>query len=168
MDVLTPKRKHECRFHWYANYSNRWCVQRVSSNESKVHILNEVGGRNSLLAVFWALCPAWCSIMGLIFLWGEVFQWRGFFSLELTWVLTPFPQNSFRWEYKLRSSLCIHAFHLKDLKRSWHSCPRQMNASNKNTQHAPSTKTECDYLYGWIKKRSHKQKSHPKWWTPEM
>ena len=29
-----------------------------------------------------------------------------------------------------------------------------------------STKMECDYLYGWIKKRS--QKSHPKWWTPEI
>ena len=27
----------------------------------------------------------------------------------------------------------------------------------------PSTKTECDYLYGSIKKRSHTQKSHPKW-----
>ena len=26
----------------------------------------------------------------------------------------------------------------------------------------PSTKTECDYLNGWIKKRSHTQKSHPK------
>ena len=32
----------------------------------------------------------------------------------------------------------------------------------KHTQHAPSTKTECDYLSGWIKKRSHTQKSHPK------
>ena len=29
-------------------------------------------------------------------------------------------------------------------------------------------KTECDYLYGWIKKRPHTQKSHPKWWTPEI
>ena len=38
-----------------------------------------------------------------------------------------------------------------------------MNAGNKkHTQHAPSTKTECDYLNGWIKKRSHTQKSHPK------
>ena len=27
---------------------------------------------------------------------------------------------------------------------------------------ALSTKTECDYLNGWIKKRSHTQKSHPK------
>ena len=35
----------------------------------------------------------------------------------------------------------------------------------KHTQHAPSTKTECDYLNGWIKKKkqlSHTQKSHPK------
>ena len=38
-----------------------------------------------------------------------------------------------------------------------------MNAGNKkHTQHAPSTKTECDYLNGWIKKRSHTQKSHQK------
>ena len=31
-----------------------------------------------------------------------------------------------------------------------------------------STKTECDQLYGWIKKWSHTKKSHPKWWTPEV
>ena len=38
-----------------------------------------------------------------------------------------------------------------------------MNAGNKNTPstHHP-TKTEYDYLNGWIKKRSHTQKSHPK------
>ena len=30
----------------------------------------------------------------------------------------------------------------------------------KHTQHVPSMKTECDYLYGWNKKRSHTQKSH--------
>ena len=39
------------------------------------------------------------------------------------------------------------------LKRSWHLCPRRVNAGNKkHTQHAPSTKTVCDYLYGWAKK----------------
>ena len=33
----------------------------------------------------------------------------------------------------------------------------------KHTLHETSTKTECDYLNGWIKKkRSHTQKSHPK------
>ena len=36
----------------------------------------------------------------------------------------------------------------------------------KHTQHAPSTKTECDYFNGWIKKRSHAQKSHQKVVTP--
>ena len=37
---------------------------------------------------------------------------------------------------------------------------RPVNAGNKNTQHAPSTKMKCDYLYGWIKKWSHTQKSY--------
>ena len=33
-----------------------------------------------------------------------------------------------------------------------------MNAGNKKrTQHAPSTKTECDYLYGWSEKKHPKQ-----------
>ena len=34
------------------------------------------------------------------------------------------------------------------------SCPRRVNAGNKkHTQHAPSTKMECDYLNGWTKKQ---------------
>ena len=36
---------------------------------------------------------------------------EGIFPLELTWFLTPFPQNSFGWQCKLWSSLCTHAFH---------------------------------------------------------
>ena len=36
----------------------------------------------------------------------------------------------------------------------------------EDNQHAPSMKTECDYLNGWIKKRSHTQKSHPKLVNP--
>ena len=36
----------------------------------------------------------------------------------------------------------------------------------KHTQHAQSTKTECDYLSGWIEKQSHKQKSQPKTVNP--
>ena len=50
------------------------------------------------------------------------------------------------------------------LKRSWYSCPRQVN--DCITQHAPSMKTECDYLYGWIKNWSHTQKSHPNMVNP--
>ena len=37
----------------------------------------------------------------------------------------------------------------------------------KHTQHAPSTKMECDYLYGWIEKGSHMTKFHQNWWTLE-
>ena len=34
----------------------------------------------------------------------------------------------------------------------------------EHTQHAPSTKTECDYLNGWIKKNGHIRKNlTPKW-----
>ena len=36
------------------------------------------------------------------------------FPLELTWVLTLFPQNSFGWKYKPRFSPCTHAFHRTD------------------------------------------------------
>ena len=76
------------------------------------------------------------------------------FALELTWILTPFPKNSFRWEYKPRSSLCTHAFHHMD--PDIHVLDGWMPAT-KHTQHAPSTKTECDYLIGWMKKRSQVQ-----------
>ena len=55
----------------------------------------------------------WCSIAGSILLWASC---RGYFSLELTWVPTPFPKNSFGWEYKPRSSLRTHAFHRTDSK----------------------------------------------------
>ena len=51
-------------------------------------------------------------------------------------------------------------------KRSWRSCPKRMNASNKTgpacTIHKDGmwlTEWECDYLNGWIKKRSHTQKN---------
>ena len=60
----------------------------------------------------------------------NIFLVEGVFPLELSWVLTPFLQNSFGWEYKLRSSLCTHAFHRADF---WHSCRRRVNAGNKNT-----------------------------------
>ena len=44
------------------------------------------------------------------------FPVEGIFPLELTWVLTPFPQTSFGCEYKPRSSLYSHAFHRTDSK----------------------------------------------------
>ena len=63
------------------------------------------------LVVRWARCPAWCSVVGSILLWGDFFSGRGDYYLGVNMVLTPFPKTSFGWEYKLRSSLCTHAFH---------------------------------------------------------
>ena len=118
-----------------------------------------IGGRNSSVGSAWARCH---SVAGSILLWGH-FPVEGIFPLELTWVQTPFPQNSFGWEYKPRSSLCTHAFHRTDSKDpDVHVLDGWMPATKKHTQHAPSTKTECDYLNAWIKKWSHTQKSHPK------
>ena len=39
---------------------------------------------------------------------------EGIISLELTSVLVPFPKNSLGLEYKLRSCLCMQAFHCTD------------------------------------------------------
>ena len=49
------------------------------------------------------------------------------------------------------------------LKRSWRSCPRRVNAGNKNTPstHHPRRPNVTTLMVG-LKKRSHTQKSHPK------
>ena len=74
--------------------------------------LNSFWGRNSSLVVFGLAVH---SVAGWILLCGN-FLVEGIFLLELTWVQTPFPKNSFGWEYKPRSSLCTHAFHGTDSK----------------------------------------------------
>ena len=88
---------------------------------------------------------------------------KGIFPLEFTWVLTPCPIKSFRWEYNFMSNLCMHAFRYMDSK-SWHSCPRWVNAGSTNTRRQNVTTS----MVGLKKKRSYKQKSHQKWWTPEI
>ena len=81
------------------------------------------------------------------------------FPFESTWVLTPFPLNSF--------GLCTHAFHGTDSKDpDIHVLDEWMPATK--THPACTIHKECDYLNGWIKKWSHTQKSHPKWWAPEI
>ena len=42
----------------------------------------EYRDQNSSLVMCWACCPAWCSVMGSILLWGEL-SGRGEFSLEV-------------------------------------------------------------------------------------
>ena len=88
-----------------------------------------------------------------------------------TWVLIPFPHNSFGWEYKPRSSLCTHAFHHTDsIDPDIHVLDGWMPATKT---HATCTIHEdgmCgDYLNGWIEQKwSHTQKSHRNWWTQRL
>ena len=89
---------------------------------------------------------------------GEIFFFsdKGDFSLGVTWVLTPFLQDSFRWENKTRSSLCTHAFPCTDSKDPEVPCPRQVNAGNKNTpsMHHPQRWNVTSSMIG-LKKHSH-------------
>ena len=102
-----------------------------------------VGVRIAPSAVCWVRCPAWCSVAGLNLLWDSD---RADIFIGATMVSDSIP-NTFGQEYnKPRSSLCTHAFHRR-LKRSWHSCPRWVNAGNKTTvsMHQPQRRnvTTC-------------------------
>ena len=102
------------------------------------------------------------SVAGSILLWGH-FPVEGIFPLELTWVQTPFPPKTLSDESINRGLVCAHMHLITQTQKiltfmSYTGKSRQQ----KHTQHAPSTKTECDYLNGWIKKWSHTQKSRPK------
>ena len=84
------------------------------------------------------------------------------------------PQNSFGWEYKLRSGLHTHAFHHADSKDAdIHPLDGSMPATKAHPVYIIDEDGMSCHLCGWIKKnkkqkRSHAQKSHQKRWTPEI
>ena len=93
---------------------------------------------------------------------GDIFG-RGDFSLGVNMGSNSIPPKTPSDESINRGLVCAHMHFIARTQKiltfmSWTGECRQQ----KHTQHAPSTKTECDYLNGWIKKRSHTQKSHPK------
>ena len=63
------------------------------------------GARIAQLVVCWVYCHAWCSVMV-----------SRDFPLQVNMSSDSIPSNSFRWEYKRRSSLSRHAFHRMDSK----------------------------------------------------
>ena len=93
---------------------------------------------------------------------------EGNFPLELTCVLTPFPKQTLSDESIDRGLVCAHMHSITQTQKiltfmsSMGECQLQ-----KYTQHTPATKMECDCLNGWIEKRSHTQKSHPKMVNPK-
>ena len=58
-------------------------------------VRNSIAEQNSSFVVCWALCPAWCSIVGSTLLWGEVFQ-QGDFSLGVNMGSDSIPPKLFR------------------------------------------------------------------------
>ena len=80
------------------------------------------------------------------------------------------PQNSFRWEYKPRSSLCTHAFHRTDSKDPDVHVLGRVNAGNKNTpsMHHPRRQNVTTLIVGLKKTVRYAKISPKKWWTPEI
>ena len=79
---------------------------------------------------------------------------EGIFPLEITRVLTKKKNPTLSDESINRGLACVHMYSIARTKKilsfmSWMTECRQQ----KHTQHVPSTKTECDYLYGWIEKK---------------
>ena len=83
-----------------------------------------------------------------------------------TWVLTPFPQDSFGLEFKPRCSLCTHAFHHTDSKDPDICVLDGWMLATKHNQLARFTKREHDYLYGWMIKTVTYAKISPRMVNP--
>ena len=54
-------------------------------------------------------------------------------------------------ESKNRSLVCAHIHLTVRAQKILTFCPRRVNVETKTHHDAPSMKTECDYLNGWIK-----------------
>ena len=89
----------------------------------------------------------------------RLFPVEGIFLLELTWVLTPVPKNSFGWEHQPRSSLSIHAFNRTDSKDPGiHVLVRWMPATKTPSMQYPQRRNVTTSMVGF--KKSQMQKSH--------
>ena len=120
-------------------------------------------GRNSSLVVFGLAVHI---VADSVLLCGN-FPVEGIFPLELTWVQTPFPKKTLSDESINRGHVCAHMhFTARTQKILTFMSLTGECRQQKHTQHAPSTKTECDYLNGWIRKWSHTQNSHPEMVNP--
>ena len=120
------------------------------------------GARNSSVGCAWALCPQCRGFDPPL----GTFSGRGNFSLGVNMGSNSIPPKTPSDESINRGLVCAHMHFIartqKILTFRW------MPATKKHTQHAPSTKTECDYLNGWIKNGHIRKNLTQKWWTPEM
>ena len=107
------------------------------------------GARIAQSVVCWASCTAWCSAVDSIFLWASG---RGDFSLGVNMGSDSISQNTLSDESINRDLVWAQMHSITWTQNiltfmSWMGeCWRQ-----KHIKHAPPTKTEYDYLNGWIK-----------------
>ena len=101
--------------HWLAKQTAQLAAACGEPRYAEIGLTPRIGIAQS--AVCWTDCPAWYSIMGLILLWTSG---RGAVSFGINMGSDSIPPK--------HTYIPSHR-----LKRSWHSCHRQVNAGNKNT-----------------------------------
>ena len=124
---------HLCAFSfglWSHMRSHRWeqrqCHHRTPRNYQEQHASDlKIGILVAALSNVWQRVCARTGWPGVSILWQG-----GDSKFDLQLVLTPFPKNSFGWEYKLRSCLYTHTFHHTDSKDPvMHVLDRWMSAT---------------------------------------
>ena len=132
----------------------------------------KVGSRIAQSVLCWACCLVLCSIADSTLLWASG---KRDFSLWVNMGSHYIAENSFRWEYKPRSSLCTHTFHSTDSKGpDVHILDRWMLA--RKTHPACTIHEDGMWLPQWLdeKKTQTNKKDHTctnltkKWRTPEI
>ena len=102
-----------------------------------------------VLVICWACYPEWLQHHG--FDSPRSLQVEGIFPLELTWVLTTSPKT-LSDESINRPSVWAHLHSIAQTQKILTFMSKTDECwQQKHTQHVPSTKTKCNYLYGWIK-----------------
>ena len=126
--------------------------------------MDRKGARNSSVGSAWARCPQRRGFDAPL----GTFSGRGDFSLGVSMGSNSIPSKTPSDESINRGLVCAHMHFIARTQKilTFMSLTGECR-QQKHTQHAPSTKTECDYLNGWIKKRSHTQKSHPRSGEPQ-
>ena len=80
----------------------------------------------------------------------------GDFSLEFNMGSDSIPYSSFGWECK-PGLVCAHMHSITWTQKILNIHVLDGCRQQKHTQHVPSMKMECDYLYGWTKKTEKKK-----------
>ena len=80
----------------------------VKQFEHRKSLATWMGGRDSSLVVCQTRCPAWCSILGSILLWGDIFSGRGDFSCGVNMGSDSIPLKTLLDESKNHILVCAH------------------------------------------------------------